>query len=463
MQTGTVLPAHALKALGSALRGALITPGTSSYDVARAVHNGGIDRYPGAIAKCVDIADVVTCVRVAHEHDVRTAIRCGGHSGAGLGTCDGGLVIDLSLMRGVRVDPSAGTAQVEGGCTWGAVDHATHEFGLAVPSGIVSTTGVGGLALGGGSGHLSRAYGLTIDNLEAADVVLADGTFVTADAETHPDLFWALRGGCGNFGVVTSFRFRCHPVRNVIAGPVFYDVSRTGEVLRWYREFLPYAPRELNGFFLVGAVPPAEQFPAQLHGHRVCGALWIYTGETSRAEDILAPVRQLGAPLLDGIGELPFPALQSAFDGLYPPGLQWYWRGDFFTQITDDAIAAHEQYAEVPTLHSTMHLYPVDGAVHDVAADDTAFAYRHANWNGVIAGVDPAPANADLIREWAIRYWEALHPTSAGGAYVNFMMDEGHDRVRATYGAHFARLADVKAMYDPDNFFHINPNIPPAR
>jgi FAD binding domain/Berberine and berberine like len=463
MRSDGEIPQAALDMLETGLRGQLIRPGNKGYDAARNVYNAMIDRHPGAIAACVDVADVITSVRVAREHDVVVSVRGGGHNAGGLGVCDGGLVIDLAGLRGVRVDPSVATVQVDGGCTWGDVDHATHAFGLATPSGIISTTGVGGLTLGGGLGHLTRRHGLTVDNLLAADVVLADGSFVTATADEHPDLFWALRGGGGNFGVVASFRFRCHPVRDVVCGPVFYDLGDVAEVLRWYREFLPASPVDLNGFFLVGAVPPAPPFPEHLYGRKVCGIVWIFTGPAERADEVFAPVHAFGSPLLDGIHTAPFPALQSAFDALYPPGLQWYWRADFFREISDEAIAAHEKFGDVPTGHSTMHLYPIDGAAHRVGVGDTAFSFRDANWAGVIVGVDPSPAKADVIRDWAVRYWEALHPHSAGGAYVNFMMDEGDDRVRATYRDNYTRLATVKAQYDPDNFFRVNQNIPPTR
>lgn len=456
------LPEAALETLQGGLRGKLIRPGQDGYEIARGVWNGMIDRHPGAIARCADVADVMTAVRTANEHRVPLAVRGGGHSASGLALCDDGLVIDLSAMHGVRVDPLARTVTAEGGCTLGDVDHATHAFGLATPFGIISTSGIGGLTLGGGSGYLSRHHGLSIDNLLAADVVLADGSFVTASAESHPDLFWALRGGGGNFGVVTAFQFRCHPVRNVMAGPVLYDVADTGAVLRWYRHFLPSAPEELYGFFMVGTVPPAPPFPEALHGRHVCGIIWVYSGDRDAADAALAPARQFGSPLLDGIHEVPFPALQSVFDSLYPPGLHSYWRGDFFAEIPDEAIAVHERFAEVPTPLSTMHLYPIDGAAQRVGQDDTAFRYRNATWNAVILGIDPNPANADRVRDWVVRYWEALHPSSAGGAYVNFMMDEGHDRVQATYGENYDRLARIKAHYDPDNLFRHNHNIPPA-
>jgi FAD binding domain/Berberine and berberine like len=462
MQTSGSVSAKAVDALADQLRGQVIRPGEAAYDGARAVHNGSIDRRPGAIARCADVADVITAIRIASDDDALVSVRGGGHNGAGLGVIDGGLVIDLSSMRGIRVDPGAQAVRADGGCTLGEVDHATHAFGLATPSGIISSTGVSGLTLGGGIGHLSRRYGLSVDNLVSADVVLADGSFVTASAGENSDLFWALRGGGGNFGVVTSLELRCHPVRNVVTGPVLYDVDDAGDLLRWYREFLPSAPDDLNGFFAFMTVPPAPPFPEHLHMRNVCGVMWCYVGPPEQADEVLAPVRSFGTPLLDGIHEAPFPALQSAFDGLYPPGLQWYWRADFFQEITDDAIAVHERFGKVPTMHSTMHLYPIDGAAHDVDAADTPFSYRDATWAGVIAGVDPDPANLPMIERWAVDYWDALHPHSAGGAYVNFMMDEGDARVRATYRDNYERLTQVKAQYDPENFFRVNQNIPPA-
>jgi FAD/FMN-containing dehydrogenase len=424
-----------------------------------------IDRRPAAIAECSDVADVMTAVRFARENGLTVAVRGGGHNAGGLGVWDDALVIDLSAMRGVTVDPEAKTVRAEGGCVWGDVDHATHAFGLATPSGILSTTGVGGLSLGGGIGYLARRFGLTVDNLLAADVVLADGSFVTATADSHPDLFWALRGGGGNFGIVTSFLFRCHDVGDVVAGPILYDIADTSDVLRWYREVQPGLPEELSGWFALLTIPPAPPFPEELWLRKACAVVWCYTGPLDRADETMAPVREFGSPLLDGTQQVPFPALQSVFDALYPPGLQWYWRTDFFREISDAAIATHQEFGEaLPTPHSTMHLYPIDGAVARVSSDATAFAYRDGGWSGVIVGVDPDPANAGRIKDWAVRYSEALHPTSAGGGYVNFMMaEEGSDRVRASYGQNYDRLARIKGRYDPDNFFHVNQNIPPAR
>jgi FAD/FMN-containing dehydrogenase len=342
------------------------------------------------------------------------------------------------------------------------VDAATHQHGLAVPSGVISTTGVGGLTLGGGLGHLSRRYGLTIDNLTGADVVLADGSEVRASADENPELFWAIRGGGGNFGVVTEFRFRAQPVSTVIAGPTFWPIEQTPEAMRFYREFILAAPREVNGFFALMTVPPADFLPEELHLRKVAAVMWCCLGSEEETAKALAPVQEVGTPLLHGPGPMPFPALQSMFDPIYTPGLQCYWRADFLRELPDEAIEVHARFGpDLPTMHSTMHMYPIDGAVHDVGPTDTAFAYRDANWSEVIFGVDPDPANAGLVSDWAIAYWNASHPHSAGGAYVNFMMEEGQDRVRATYRHNYERLAAAKAIYDPANVFRINQNIAP--
>lgn len=461
MSTTTVRPS-AIEALSTGLRGPVVRPEDPGYDEARTVYNAMIDRRPAAVARCSDVADVITTVKVVREHDVPLAVRGGGHSGPGLGVADGAVTIDLAGLRGITVDPISRTVRVDGGCTWGDVDHATHAFGLAVPSGIISTTGVGGLTLGGGSGHLTRRCGLTLDNLLAADVVLADGSFVHASADEHPDLFWALRGGGGNFGIVTSFQFRCSEVSTVVAGPVLYDVGDLPEVLRWYREALPSLPEELNGFFATMTVPPGPPFPEELWLRKVCGVMWCYAGPLERADEVLAPVRGFGTPLMDGIQEMPYPMLQGAFDGLYTPGLQWYWKADMFREVSDAAVAVHQKYGEVPTTHSTMHLYPVDGAPHRVGATDTAFPFRDAVWNGVIVGVDPDPVAVGPARDWARSYWEELHPYSAGGAYVNFLMDADEARVRASYGPNYERLTRIKATYDPTNLFRSTQNIRPA-
>ncbi len=444
--------------------GELIGTADSGYEEARAVYNAMIDRRPALVARCAGPDDVAKVVDFARENDVLLAVRGGGHNGAGLGTCDGGVVIDLAGLKRIEVDPGARTVRVGGGCTWGEVDAATNEHGLATPSGIISTTGVGGLTLGGGMGHLSRKCGLTIDNLLEAEVVLASGERVRAAADENPDLFWAIRGGGGNFGVVTSFLFRLHEMGTVIGGPTFWAVEQSAEVLTAYRDFILAAPRELNGFFAYTSVPPAPPFPEELHTRKVCGIVWCYVGAEEEAAAAMAPLLDsVPEPLLHGVQPMPFPALQSAFDDLYPKGEQWYWRADFVNEIPDEAVAAHARYGpEMPTMKSTMHLYPIDGAAHDAGNSDTAWAYRDANWGSVFAGVDPDPANAGAIRDWCVDYFEALHPHSAGGAYVNMMMDEGQERVKASYGDNYDRLTKIKATYDPGNLFRVNQNVEPA-
>jgi FAD/FMN-containing dehydrogenase len=449
--------------LRSAVRGPIVLPGDEAYDSTRKVYNGMIDKRPAVIVQCTDVADVIAAVNYARSNNLLTAIRGGGHNGGGLGTCNDGLVIDLSLMRGVRVDAERRTVRVGAGCVWGDVDHATHAFGLAVPSGFITTTGVGGLTLGGGIGYLTRRYGLTIDNLLSADVVLADGSVVTADDRHDSDLFWALRGGGGNFGVVTSFEFQAHPVATVHAGPTFWPLEQATEVMKAYREFILDAPEHISGFFAFLTVPPAPMFPEHLHMRKVCGVMWVCTGPSARAEADTKPMRSVGTPLLDHQGEMPLPAANALFDPLYPPGLQWYWRADFVNELSDQAIARHVEHGSaLPTMHSTMHLYPIDGAAHRVGKNDTPFSYRDANWAEVIVGVDPDPANAARITTWCKDYFDALHPYSAGGAYVNFMMDEGQERVQASFRDNYQRLAAVKGKYDPTNLFRVNQNIRPA-
>lgn len=454
----------AVQAFKAQLRGDLIHPDDVAYDDARKVYNGMIDKRPALIARSADVADVIAAVNFGREHGLTIAVRGGGHSLGGQALCDDGLVIDLSRLRGIRVDPTNRTVRVEGGCTWEDVDHATAAFGLAVPSGIMSNTGVGGLTLGGGHGYLTRKFGLTIDSLLGADVVLADGRFVTASADENPDLFWALRGGGGNFGVVTSFLFKAHPVSSVYAGLMFWPFDKTAEVMRWFRDFITSAPEDLNGWCGTLTVPPAAPFPEALHGQKVCGIMWCYTGLLEEAESVFKPIRGFGPPVLDWVGPMLLPALNGMFNAAYPPGaLQWYSKGDIFNELSDEAIALHIKYsAQLPTMLSTMHLYPINGAVHRVGEADTAWGYRKAMFSVSFNGADPDPANYERLRQWVRDYWLALHPHSAGGAYVNFLMEDGEDRVKAAYRDNYARLAQVKAKYDPMNLFHVNWNIKPA-
>jgi len=452
-----------ITAFKAGLRGQLIQPSDADYATACKVYNGMIAKRPALIARVADVADVITAVNFARDQKMLVAIQGGGHNAGGLGTCDDGLVIQLNRMKGIRYDPAAETARVDGGCTWGDVDHALHAFGRAVPSGILSTTGVGGLTLGGGLGHLTRGCGLTIDNLLEADVVLADGRFVTASAKKNPDLYWALRGGGGNFGVVTSFLFKTHPVHTNYAGPTLYEMSEAPAVMKWYRDFIKKAPPQLTGFFAFLVVPPAPMFPAHLHMKKMCGVIWCYSGPLKNAEKIFKPIRAFKKPALDLVGPIPHPVLQSLFDGLFPPGLQWYWKADFVSTLSDDAIALHAKHgAEMPTMLSTMHLYPIDGVAAKVKPNATAWGNRDARWAEVIVGVDPDPANKDKITKWARDYWTALHPHCLPGAYVNFMMaDEGEERVKATYRGNYKKLVAAKKKYDPKNLFRVNQNIRP--
>jgi FAD/FMN-containing dehydrogenase len=459
----TVTPADAARRELPGFSGRLIGPEDSDYDQERAVFNAMIDRHPAVIARCGGVDDVAAAVGFARGHGLLLAIRGGGHNGGGLGTCDDGVVIDLSQLKGIEIDPQARTVRVGGGCTWGEVDRATGEYGLATPSGIISTTGVGGLTLGGGLGHLTRKYGLTIDSLLEAELVLAGGERVRASATEHPDLFWAIRGGGGNFGVVTSFLFQLHEVGTIFGGPTFWAADQSAEVLSAYREFIGAAPRELNGFFAFTVVPPAPPFPEALHMREVCGVVWCHVGPEEEGRKAMQPLLDaVPEPLMHGVGSMPHAMLQSAFDGLYPPGDQWYWRADFVNEIPDEAVALHTRFGTaLPTMKSTMHMYPIDGAAHDPAPSDTAWSYRDAQWGAVYAGVDPDPANAERISRWTVDYFDALHPYSAGGAYVNMMMDEGEDRVRASYRDNYERLARIKGEYDPDNLFRVNQNIRP--
>lgn len=442
-------------------RGEVILPEDSNYDESRKVYNGMIEKHPAIIAKCNDAADVVTAVNYGRDNNILISIRGGGHNAGGLGICNDGLVIDLSKINYTRVNSKSKTIRVGGGCTWGDVDHAGHAYGLAVPTGIISTTGVGGLTLGGGLGYLTRKCGLTIDNLLEADMVLGDGSIVTASADDNEDLYWAIRGGGGNFGVVISFLFQAHDIHTSYAGPTLWDISKTEEILKWYRNFIVNAPEDLYGFFAVLTVP-GPPFPEPLHGKKVCGVIWNYTGPLEKGKEVFKPILELN-PLFEHVGPMPHPMLNSMFDVFYPSGLQWYWRADFIKEIPDEAVTQHVKFGnDLPTPHSTMHLYPINGLAHKVGKNDTPWAYRDANWSQVIVGVDPDPANKEIITKWTKDYYDAIHPYSSGGAYVNFLMDEGEDRVKASYKDNYERLVSIKNKYDPHNLFRVNQNIKPT-
>jgi FAD/FMN-containing dehydrogenase len=442
------------------VRGDLVHRKHPEYEQARRVDNGSIDRHPRLIVRCVDAGDVIAALDVAREGGLDIAVRGGGHSVPGFGTVDDGLVIDLSPICNVRVDPDARLAHVGGGATLGDVDHATDAFGLVTPLGVQSATGVGGLTLGGGQGYLTRKHGLTIDNLVSADVVLADGSFVKTDDDA--DLLWALRGGSGNFGVVTRFTYRLHPISTVVAGPMLWPLDGASEVMSFYRDFIPEAAEDLNGLFAFLTVPPGPPFPEELHLQKVAGIVWCWAGAAADADDALAPARAL-SPVFDGVMEAPYPGLQTAFDALYPAGLQNYWRAHLFDQLSNEAIERHVEGAtKLPSPLSGVLIYPLDGAAARVGSADTAWGHRNARWSEVIFGTDPEPATFELLKSWTIEYWEAVQPHALGGAYVNFDGDDGQERVRPSYGDNYDRLAELKRRYDPDNVFHVNQNIKPA-
>jgi FAD/FMN-containing dehydrogenase len=447
------------------VRGSVIGRDHPEYEEARKLYNAMIDKRPLAIARCADVADVIAAVNFGRDNKLPIAIRGGGHNGPGLGSVDDGLVIDLSTMRGVRVDPKNRTVRVGPGCTTGEVDHATQAFGQVVPFGIISTTGVGGLTLSGGHGYLSRQYGLAADNLLEADVVLADGSFITACETGNADLLWALRGGGGNFGVVTSFLFRTHPASMVYGGPIVFELADAPAVMKWFRQFQPNAPDEFGMFLGLQVVPPGDPFPKEHWSKKMCAVLVSHNGPVAEGEKAVNAVRAtLPKPIIDWAQPMPYSVIQTLFDALLPKGLQWYWKGDFVKELPDAAIEAHMACAaKLPSVLSGMHLYPVDGAVHRQKKDATAWGYRDAAWSMVIFGVDPDPAKAPALKQWAQDYWNAVHPYNLPGAYANFMMDdEGEERVKASYADNYPRLQSVKKNYDPTNLFRVNQNIHPA-
>jgi FAD/FMN-containing dehydrogenase len=452
----------ALDALADRVSGPLVRPGDEAYEAARHVYNAMIDAHPAAVVRCTSTADVVATVRYAADTGSPLAVRGGGHSVPGFGTADDAVVADLSDLQAVDVDDETRTATAGGGTTWGRFNDVTAAHGLATTGGIISTTGVGGLTLGGGIGYLCRGYGLSCDNLLAAEVVIADGTVVTASESEHPDLFWALRGGGGNFGAVTRFTYRLHPVTTVYGGPMFFELSDGAAVLAHFREFIRTAPREYGGFPAFQIAPPLPFVAENRVGEPFVALVSCWTGSPAEGERILDGFRQVARPVAEHIGEMPYAALNSAFDGLVPPGLQHYWKAAFVRELTDDAIAAHMEHGpKVPTVNSTVHLYPINGAVHDVAGDDTAFGHRDASFAPVIAGMWPDPADNERNTAWVRDYYAAIAPHSEAGGYVNFASADDQSRAGANYGTNYARLREVKRRYDPANLFHLNQNIEP--
>ncbi len=444
------------------VRGQVTAAGDDGYEVARKVYNGMIDRRPAAVLRAANAGDVMAGVNFARENQLDLAIRGGGHSVPGFGTCDGGLVIDLSAMRGVRVDPKNRRARAEGGATWGDFNAATHAFGLATTGGIISTTGVGGLTLGGGIGYLARGFGLSLDNLVSADVVTADGRLLIASEQENDDLFWALRGGGGNFGVVTSFEFKVHPVKDIYGGPMFYELKDAADVLRFYRDYITDAPEQMGLFPAFQIAPPLPFIPENRHGDTFALMVGCWAGPVEEGERAFKPFHDVAPVVAEMVGPMPYPALNSAFDGLYPAGLQHYWKANFVSKLTDDAIDAHLKHGPtVPVVSSTMHIYSINGACHRVASDATAFGHRDATFATVIAGMWPDPAQNQANTQWVKDYYKATALHSDEGGYINFASADDQDRAPANFGVNYGRLASVKKKYDPDNLFHLNQNIKP--
>jgi hypothetical protein len=454
----------ALDAFAAAFRGPLIGPQHADYDVARPVWNVMIDRRPALIARCADSADVATAVRFARDQGLDAAVRGGGHSAAGKSTCDDGIVIDLSAMRGIHVDPMARTARAQGGVTWADYDHETTSFGLASPGGVISTTGIAGLTLGGGFGWLTRRYGLACDNLVSIDLVTADGERLTASDRENTDLFWGLKGGGGNFGIATSFEFRLHPINPlVLGGLMLWPLDRAPEILAFHRQFADTIPDELGISAITATAPPLPFVPEDMHFKPAVGFVLCYSGPVDEGRKVIAPLLDLG-PHGQMIEPLPYTVMQTIQDDLAPPGRRSYWKSGYLKGLTDEVIdAATSTAAKVPSPFSLAEIVRWGGAVARVGNDETAFGNRQAPFLFNIVSMWENASDDDANIGWTREYFAALEPQADDGVYVNFLSEEGDDRVREAYGAEkYARLASLKAKYDPDNFFRLNQNISPA-
>lgn len=444
------------------VRGEVITADDAQYEVARAVHNGMIDKRPAVVVRAANAGDVMTVVNFARDNGHLLSVRGGGHSGPGFGTNDGGVVLDLSRMRSVRVDPMGKTARAEGGATWGDFNSATGAFGLATTGGIISTTGIGGLTLGGGIGYLTRGHGLSLDNLVSADVVTADGKMLFASETENPDLFWAIRGGGGNFGICTSLEYKLQQVQQVYWGPMFYEVSEASNVLRFYRDYIADAPEEMGVFPAFQIAPPLPFIPANRHGDMFMAMVACWSGDIAEGERQFKAFHDVAEVKAEMVGPVPYPAINAAFDGLFPPGIRQYWKGNFVKELTDDAIAAHVEHGpNAPSVSSTMHLYPINGSCHRIAPDATAFGHRDANFSMVILAASEDPERDAVSTKWVRAYSDAVAPHSEVGGYVNFMDDDDEARVRENYGANYDRLVQIKRQFDPGNLFRCNQNIAP--
>ncbi|WDV56090.1 FAD-dependent oxidoreductase [Streptomyces coeruleorubidus] len=461
MTTSTpALDERLLERLRGAVRGAIVRPGDPDYDEARGVYNALHDKHPAIVVRAVDAGDVIATVDFARDQRLPLAVRGGGHSVPGYGTCDDGVVLDLGRMRGVRVAPGTRTAWVGGGATWADVDHATHSFGLATTGGMVSTTGVGGLTTGGGMGYLARRCGLACDNLVAVDLVTADGSFLTCTEEHDADLLWAVRGGGGNFGVVTSFAYRLHPVADVLGGPTFYPLD--GEVIRRYRELVAEGDERLGALLVVGLGPPVPFLPERWHGRPLCGVITCWTGPETEDDQVRARVAGLGPVLGRHVARMPYPLINTLFDALVPPGLFHYWKGAFLKGLPDGAVDAFVEHgATTPSLQSVTIGFPLDGACHRVGPQATAFSYRDADFSIALSATLTTREDCEAQRDWVRAFHRALEPHSLQGAYVNFQDSDDQHRVQVNYRANHARLTELKRRHDPGNLFRLNHNISP--
>ncbi len=463
-RAGTRLSAADLNAIGTSIQGTVLTPESPGYDEARTLWNAMIDRRPAAIAQCANADDVARAVRFAADRNLLVAIKGGGHNIAGNASCDGGLMIDLSRMKAVRVGPLARTVKVEPGATLGDVDRETQRFALATPLGINSTTGVAGLTLGGGFGWLSRGFGLTIDNLVSADVVLADGSQLTASESENPDLFWAIRGGGGNFGVVTSFEFRLHDVGpQVFAGLVVHPLVAAADVLRFHREYMKQTPDQFTCWFVMRQAPPLPTVPAEYHGKEILALAMCYPGSLEEGERLARPLREFSRPVADMVGPQPYTEWQKVLDPLLAPGMRNYWKSNEFVEVTDDLIEVLIDAAmRLPDPQCEIAFGQVGRATSRVAADATAFGRRDAQYIMNVHGRWADAAKDEECIAWARELFRATAPFATGSAYVNFMTEEEQDRVKAAYGSNYPRLAALKKQYDPNNLFRMNQNIKPA-
>jgi FAD/FMN-containing dehydrogenase len=462
----TLVDAEALERFAAGVRGPLLRPGDAGYDEARTVWNALIDRRPALIAQCSGAADVVDAVNFAREHDLLLSVRGGGHNVAGNAVNDGGIVIDLSQMNGVRVDPASGVVRAEGGATWGDMDRETQLFGLAVPGGVVSTTGIAGLTLHGGVGHLRRKHGLSIDNLLSVDIVTADGRLLRASATENEDLFWAVRGAGSNFGVVTSFEFQAHPVGpELTVGAVFYPLDQARAIVPAWRDFMASAPEELSSLVVFWNVPAGDPFPPEHHGQPVVIVAAAYAGPVEDGVPVVQPLRELGGPLIDLSGPWPWIGLQTGFDPLFPSGQFRYWKSRALSGLADDAIETVVDLAERrPTDLTDIVVWHHGGAMSRVAEDETAYAGRDVTFLATAEVSWADPAQTDEAIAWGRGAWDALGKHSTGGVYLNFpgLGEEEDALVRAGYGSNCDRLVELKTTYDPSNLFRMNLNIAPA-